>query len=64
MIKINKENDTKVVTQGAYKNYYEHLGYKIVSDKKSINKEVEPKKEIENKKEVENKGAKETYLRK
>ena len=35
MIKIiNKNlNDTKIVTQGAYKELYESLGYVIVNDK-------------------------------
>lgn len=42
MIKIRKDNDIKVVTQGAYKEFYEYLGYEIIKDK-PLKKEVEIK---------------------
>ena len=44
MIKIRKDSNEKIVTQGAYKNFYEHLGYEIVKDK-PIKKEVINKEE-------------------
>lgn len=66
MIKIKLKNNEKYVTKGAYKEFYEHLGYEIVDDKKPFEKEVEikeePKKEF--RKEVELKGEKESYSRK
>lgn len=66
MLRIKLENNEKLVTKGAYENFYEHLGYEIVNDKKPFEKEVEtkeePKKEF--KKEVETKGEKESYSRK
>lgn len=55
MITITKDNDKKVVTQGAYKEFYEHLGYEIVKDKKPFEKKVETNKEAETNKEVETK---------
>ena len=49
MIKIRKDTNEKIVTQGAYKNFYEHLGYEIVKDKpikkEVINKEKEEVKD-------------------
>lgn len=45
MIKIQKDNNVKVVTQGAYREFYEHLGYEIVNEKKPLKKEVEKKVE-------------------
>lgn len=65
MIKIKLNNNEKYVTKGAYNEFYEHLGYKIVDENKKSMKEIEPKKEVETKntKEVE-KLTKETYSRK
>ena len=37
MIKITKDNDVKIVTKGAYKSFYEHLGYKIINNNKNSN---------------------------
>ena len=46
MIKIRKDDNTKVVTQGAYKEFYEHLGYQIVNEKgQSLKKDKEEIKE-------------------
>lgn len=46
MLKIYKDNDVKIVTQGAYKDFYEHLGYEIFKEK-PIKKDIEVKpKEI------------------
>ena len=72
MIKISNGITDKEVTKGAYKNFYEHLGYEIIDDKKPLGKEVEAKKEVEIKdepkkefkKEAELKGEKESYSRK
>lgn len=66
MIKIKLGNNEKYVTKGAYNEFYEHLGYEIVNDKKPFEKEVEIKGEAkkEFKKEVETKGEKESYSRK
>ena len=50
MIKIRKDTNEKIVTQGAYKNFYEHLGYEIVKDK-PVKKEVINKEEVIDKKE-------------
>ena len=41
MIRIYKDNDVKVVTQGAYENIYKSMGYNIVIENKTI-KKVEP----------------------
>lgn len=61
MVKIKLNDNEKTVTMGAYREFYEHLGYKIVTkQEKPIKKEVEPKKDIK----VENKDTKETYSRK
>ena len=32
MIRIYKDNDTKVVTKGAYEQFYKSLGYNVVLD--------------------------------
>lgn len=72
MVKIKLGNNEKLVTKGAYENFYEHLGYEIIDDKKPLGKEVEVKKEVEIKdepkkefkKEAELKGEKESYSRK
>lgn len=39
MIKITKDNDVKIVTKGAYKSFYEHLGYNIVDEEKKYQKD-------------------------
>ena len=43
MIKIrNKDNtDEKIVTQGAFEEYFEYLGYTIADDKKQSKNDVE-----------------------
>ena len=46
MIKISNGITDKEVTKGAYKNFYEHLGYKIVGSNEKPKREVEVKKEI------------------
>ena len=63
MIKIKKDNNIKVVTQGAYSEFYEHLGYEIVNDnKKKLTKEIDTK-EIDTK-EVKDRNTKDSYSRK
>lgn len=47
MIRIYKDNDIKVVTQGVYNNLYKPLGYKLVIEEKTQPVKVETK--IENK---------------
>lgn len=42
MIRIYKDKDIKVVTKGAYNNFYKPLGYNIVLEQKTTEK---PKKE-------------------
>ena len=45
MIRIYKDTDIKVVTQGAYDTFYKSLGYNVIIDEpKSI---VEPKNIVE-----------------
>lgn len=46
MIKITNGITDKEVTKGAYKNFYEHLGYKIVGNEEKPKREVEVKPEI------------------
>lgn len=46
MIKISNGITDKEVTKGAYKNFYEHLGYKIVGNEEKPKREVEVKPEI------------------
>lgn len=42
MIKItNKDGDEKIVTQGAYEEYFEYLGYKIADAKKQSKNDIE-----------------------
>lgn len=43
MVTITKNNQTLQVTRGAFHNYYEPMGYKMVKAKKSP-KDPEPKK--------------------
>lgn len=63
MIKIQKENDTKIVTQGAYREYYEHLGYEIINEKKPLEKK-EVEKKTETKTDKTDKGKLDGYSRK
>ena len=46
MIRIFKDNDVKLVTQGVYKNLYEPLGYKPVIEEKKATIPVQPKEEV------------------
>ena len=73
MIKIRKDDNTKVVTQGAYKEFYEHLGYQIVNEKgQSFKKDKEEIKEEEVKEnfkpeikeEIKDKAKRENFSRK
>ena len=63
MLTIKKNNNTKIVTKGAYKEFYEHLGYEIVDNKKpfekKIEKEIETKVEKDSDKELEKENKKE-----
>lgn len=66
-IKHKDSNIVKVVTQGAYENYYESLGYEPVKEKKEVSKKEVENKEIENKEKplkTENKGERERFSRK
>ena len=47
MIKIIKQDNEKIVTKGAYEDFYKPLGYIIVNDKQPSKKEVEIKKSEE-----------------
>ena len=47
MLKIKKDNNEKIVTKGAYEDFYKPLGYIIVNDKQTSKKEVEIKKSEE-----------------
>ena len=40
MIRIYKDKDTKVVTKGAYEQFYKSLGYNIILDIKEDEKEI------------------------
>lgn len=51
MIKIRLDNTEKIVTQGAFEEYFEYLGYKIVDDKKPIKNEIVIEKENKDTKE-------------
>lgn len=72
MIKIRKDDNTKVVTQGAYKEFYEHLGYQIVNekgqslkkDKEEIKEEVKENFKPEIKEETKDKAKRENFSRK
>ena len=72
MIKIRKDDNTKVVTQGAYKEFYEHLGYQIVNekgqsskkDKEEIKEEVKENFKVETKEETKDKAKRENFSRK
>lgn len=63
MIKIkNDEGKEIIVTQGAFEEYFEHLGYEIVTNKKQIKNDIVIEKETKDTKEnikVENKDKKE-----
>ena len=40
MIRIYKDNDTKVVTKGAYEQFYKSLGYNVVLDTIDVGEET------------------------
>ena len=40
MIRIYKDRDTKVVTKGAYEQFYKSLGYNIILDTKEDKREI------------------------
>ena len=44
MVKIKLGNNEKYVTKGAYKEFYEHLGYEIVDNEKPFVKETKMQK--------------------
>lgn len=66
MVKIKLGNNEKNVTKGAYKEFYEHLGYEIVGDEKPFVKETKTIKEKDDKKDnkKEDKSKLENYSRK
>lgn len=72
MLKIRLKDDEKYVTQGAYKEFYEHLGYEIVSekgqsfkkDKEEIKEEVKENFKPEIKEEIKDKVKRENFSRK
>ena len=53
MVTITKEDNKKVVTMGAYENFYKPLGYEIVKNqplkKEKVSKDVVKKDESEKK---------------
>ena len=55
MIKISNGTETKVVTKGAYENFYKSLNFNIVNDVKPTFKANEEKKVIKEDEVVENK---------
>lgn len=65
MIRIYKDNDIKMVTQGAYNNLYKSLGYKIVLEntQKTVTK-VETKPTFEKPKTEDKKVGTVTRLKK
>lgn len=57
MIKITRDNETKVVTKGAYEEFYRKQGFKVVNDKPAFSKPVKDAKIVEeNDKPSTNKG--------
>lgn len=53
MIRIFKDNDVKVVTQGVYKNLYKPLGYQpVIEIKPEVKAEVKPEVKVVVKEEV------------
>lgn len=38
MLKIRKDDVEMIVTQGAYENLYESMGFEIVNEKKAVSK--------------------------
>lgn len=46
MIRIFKDNDVKIVTQGVYNNLYKPLGYKPIIEEKPKKTIVDENKEI------------------
>lgn len=51
MIRIYKDNDIKVVTQGVYKNLYQPLGYKIIIEEKKEKAVIKEEPKVEEPKE-------------
>lgn len=47
MIRIYKDNDTKVVTKGAYEQFYKSLGYNLILEAKEDNKTIIEEKVVE-----------------
>ena len=45
MIRIFKDNDVKLVTNGVYNSIYKPLGYKPIIEEKKVEPVVQPKKE-------------------
>lgn len=54
MITITKDKNKKIVTQGAYEEFYKHLGYEIVNEKKPLVKESKIETEIKKDSKKEN----------
>lgn len=55
MLKIVKDNIEKIVTKGAYEDFYKHLGYELFEDKNQpLKKEVETKKDEGTQKKTKN----------
>lgn len=54
MVSITNGTTNKVVTKGAYENFYKPLGYEIIVDTNNKKREVEVKEEVkkETKKEI------------
>lgn len=52
MVRIYKDNDVKVVTQGAYNTFYKPLGYKIVLEQKNQEEHNIIKKDKEDVKDI------------
>ena len=52
MIRIYKDNDVKVVTQGAYNTFYKPLGYNIVLEQKNQEEHNIIKKDKEDVKDI------------
>lgn len=64
MVKIKLGNNEKIVTKGAYENFYEHLGYDIVDkDNKSSKREVEKETHKEREPEKKDKDNKDNIIK-
>ena len=59
MILIHKDNDMKKVTKGAFENFFEPLGYKIIKDAtaKEVTKEIPKIETIDKEKKEEKVGS-------